>query len=268
MAPGMSHSITLLGCGSSGGVPRIGGIWGACDPLNPRNRRRRCSALIEREGPGGITRVLIDTSPDMSVQLIDAGVSAVDAVVYTHGHADHCHGIDDLRQLVHLSGQRMQVWADAATSERLMAGFGYVFATPRGSDYPPICDLNLIDGPVTIPGAGGPVTLTPTEVEHGSIRALGLRVGGMMYLPDVSEIPEPVMAAFADLDLFIIDALRYRPHPSHAHLARALGWIERFRPARSVITNMHIDMDYATLAADLPEGVIPAHDGLRLGFAA
>ncbi|MCC7320241.1 MAG: MBL fold metallo-hydrolase [Rubellimicrobium sp.] len=259
--------ITILGCGSSGGVPRLGDDWGACDPANPRNRRLRCSALVERTGPEGVTRVLFDTSPDMRAQLLAAGAATVDAVVYTHGHADHVHGIDDLRQVVHRTRTRLPVWADAATAERLMAGFGYVFSTPRGSDYPPICTLNLIEGPVTVAGAGGPVTVQGIEVQHGSIRALGLRVGEMVYMPDVSEIPDPAWEGLAGTGLFIIDALRHRPHPSHAHLARTLDWIGRLAPARAVLTNMHYDLDHARLSADLPAGVIPAHDGLTLPFA-
>lgn len=262
----MSHAITILGCGSSGGVPRLGNDWGACDPGNPLNRRSRCSALVERTGPGGTTRVLIDTSPDMRAQLLAAGIATVDAVIYTHAHADHLHGIDDLRMMVFLTGRRLPVWADAPTAERLMSGFGYVFSTPHGSDYPPICDLNLIEGPVTIPGPGGDIVLHGIEVQHGSIRALGIRVGGMVYMPDVSEIPDAAWDSLAGADLFIIDALRYRPHPSHAHLDRTLGWIARLAPERAVITNMHVDLDHARLAAELPPGTVPAHDGLRLAF--
>ena len=261
------HTITILGCGSSGGVPRLGGDWGACDPANPRNARRRCSALVERQGPGGVTRVLIDTSPDMRAQLIDAGVGVLDAVLYTHAHADHMHGIDDLRMVVFVTRRRLQVWADAPTAERLMSGFGYVFATPRGSDYPPICDLNLIEGPVTIDGPGGPITFDPVEVQHGSIRALGFRVGGMLYLPDVSAIPDDAWPRIMALDLMIVDALRRTPHPSHAHLDLTLSWIARARPRQAVLTNLHVDMDHATLCAELPAGVTPAHDGLRLTFA-
>ena len=259
--------ITILGCGSSGGVPRFGGEWGACDPGNPRNRRRRCSALVERRGPGGgITRVLFDTSPDMRAQLLDAGVATVDAVIYTHSHADHVHGIDDLRMIAHLTRSRLPVWADSSTAERLMAGFGYIFSTPTGSYYPPICTLNLIPGPVTIEGSGGPVTVEAIEVEHGTIRAQALRVGEMVYMPDVSAIPEAAWARLEGTGLFIIDALRRRPHPSHAHLDRALEWIARLGPARAVLTNLHVDLDHARLSAELPAGVIPAHDGLCLSF--
>lgn len=259
--------VTILGCGSSGGVPRLGDEWGACDPANPRNRRRRCSALIERRGPsGGITRVLFDTSPDMRVQLLDAGVATVDAVIYTHSHADHVHGIDDLRMIAHLRGNRLPVWADSSTAERLMAGFGYIFSTPAGSYYPPICTLNLIGGPVTVDGPGGPITVNAIEVTHGTIRAQALQVGEMVYMPDVSAIPEPAWERLQGCDLFIIDALRRRPHPSHAHLDRTLEWIRRLAPKRAVLTNLHVDLDHARLCEELPGGVIPAHDGLCLPF--
>lgn len=260
------YRITILGCGSSGGVPRFGNEWGACDPSNPRNRRRRCSALVERIGHEGTTRVLFDTSPDLRMQLLDAGVATVDAVIYTHGHADHVHGIDDLRMVVHLTRKRLPVWADAPTSERLMGSFGYVFSTPKGSHYPPICTLNLLGRGVTVTGAGGEIAVEAIEVIHGNIRAQALRVGEMVYMPDVSEIPHWAWARLEGTGLFIIDALRRRPHPSHAHLARALEWTGRLAPERAVLTNLHVDLDHARLCEELPEGVIPAHDGLILPF--
>ena len=170
---------TILGCGSSGGVPRLGGDWGDCDPANPKNRRRRCSMLVERLSETGVTRVLIDTSPDMRDQLLDAGVGHLDGVVYTHSHADHTHGIDDLRQIVFNTHRRLPVWADGPTQEALIARFGYAFVQPAGSPYPPILELHAIDGPVVVPGAGGAVRLVPLEADHGSIMALGFRVGGL-----------------------------------------------------------------------------------------
>lgn len=258
----MSTRLTILGCGSSGGVPRIGGLWGACDPANPKNARRRCSALVEKTGTQGTTTVLIDTGPDMRAQLIDAGVTHLDGVIYTHSHADHVHGIDDLRQIVHLTKARVKVWADKDTQNDLISRFGYAFVQPEGSNYPPILDLHGITGPVTIEGAGGPITLTPVKVAHGQIDALGFRVGDALYLPDVSDIPEPVTPQCANLGTFIIDALRYAPHPSHAHVDRALEWIDRFAPARAVLTNLHSDLDYATLDAETPPHVTPAHDGM------
>jgi phosphoribosyl 1,2-cyclic phosphate phosphodiesterase len=257
---------TILGCGSSGGVPRIGGEWGDCDPANPKNRRRRCSMLVERETGAGVTRVLIDTSPDMRDQLLDAGVGTLDAVVYTHSHADHVHGIDDLRQIVFNMRDRLPVWADGPTQEALMARFGYAFVQPEGSPYPPILSMHTIDGPVTVTGAGGPVTLVPFEADHGSMDALGFRIGPLAYLPDAVAIPEASWPVLEGLDCWVVDALRRRPHPTHAHLEMTLGWIARARPARAVITNMHIDLDHATLEAELPPHIRPAHDGMVIAY--
>ncbi|MEL7299129.1 MAG: MBL fold metallo-hydrolase [Pseudomonadota bacterium] len=255
---------TILGCGSSGGVPRLGNQWGACDPDNPKNRRRRCSLLIEQEGPGGTTSVLIDTSPDMREQLLDAGTARLDAVVYTHSHADHVHGIDDLRMIVFNMRARLPVYADAATEADLRQRFGYAFEQPPGSDYPPILDVNPFEGPIEISGPGGTIDIAPFDVEHGSIIAKGIRSGDVAYLPDVSEIPEASWAALSGLDTWIVDALRLTPHPSHSHLDKTLAWIERVAPRQAVITNMHIDLDYAATDAATPGHVIPAHDGLTI----
>ncbi|TPE52921.1 MBL fold metallo-hydrolase [Amaricoccus solimangrovi] len=259
--------VTILGCGSSGGVPRLGELWGACDPKEPRNRRRRCSILVERMDGEAATRVLIDTSPDLRAQLLDAGVGLLDAVAYTHPHADHVHGIDDLRMIVFNRQSRLPVWADQPTSESLLTRFGYAFVQPPGSLYPPILDLRRIEGAFTVDGAGGPIEFRPFTVRHGRIDALGFRIGHFAYLPDVSEIPEETWPALAGLDMLVIDALRYTPHPTHAHLERTLQWIERARPRAAVLTNMHIDLDYATLAAEVPPGVTPAHDGMVLDLA-
>lgn len=268
-------SITILGCGSSGGVPRLGGEdgrgnWGACDPANPRNRRRRCALLVERYGDGGATRVLIDTGPDMRQQLLDARVSALDAVLYTHDHADHTHGLDDLRQVVINVRRRVDVWADAHTRDVLLERFGYTFVQPPGSDYPPILTMNLIseamiDGAETlrIEGDGGALDFRPFPVIHGAIMALGFRIGDVAYLPDVSEMTAAAWDAVAGLDLWIVDALRYTPHPSHANLETTLNWIDAAKPARAVITNMHIDLDYDRVEAETPAHVAPAYDGMR-----
>jgi phosphoribosyl 1,2-cyclic phosphate phosphodiesterase len=261
------YRFTILGCGSSGGVPRLGGDWGDCDPTNPKNRRRRCSLLVERIGAAGVTRVLIDTSPDMRDQLLDAGVGTLDAVIYTHSHADHTHGIDDLRQVVFNLRRRLPVWADGPTQDALLSRFGYAFVQPAGSPYPPILDLHTIDGPITVTGDGGPVTLRPFRAEHGSMDALGFRIGGLAYLPDAIALPEESWAELAGLDCFIVDALRRKPHPTHAHLALALEWIARVAPARAVLTNMHIDLDHATLLAELPPHIRPAHDGMQIELA-
>ncbi len=262
------YRFTILGCGSSGGVPRLGGDWGDCDPTNAKNRRRRCSMLVERIGAEGITRVLIDTSPDMRDQLLDAGIGTLDAVAYTHSHADHVHGIDDLRQIVFNLRRRLPVWADGPTQGALLDRFAYAFVQPEGSPYPPILDLHTIDGPFTIQGAGGPVTLTPFLADHGSIDALGFRIGGLAYLPDVVAIPETSWPLLTGLEIWVLDALRRKPHPTHAHLALSLEWMARAKPTRGVLTNMHLDLDYATLAAELPDHICPAYDGMILELPA
>lgn len=263
---------TILGCGSSGGVPRLGGHWGDCDPANPKNRRRRCSLLVQRMGPEGVTQLVIDTGPDFAPQMLDAGVAVLDAVFYTHPHADHLHGIDDVRQLVFNSGQMMPVWADPDTAQELADRFGYIFQTPPGSQYPPVCALNVIEGEVRVTGAGGTIRMQPFEVQHGNIRALGFRIRGedargLVYLPDVSAIPPEAWPHITGAEVFICDALRRTPHPSHAHLARTLDWFARSAVPRCIITNMHLDMDHDAVMADTPDHVVPAHDGMVVEVA-
>ena len=253
---------TILGCGSSGGVPRLGGHWGDCDPDNPKNRRRRCSMLVERDGPDGTTSVLIDTSPDLRSQLLDTGTGRLDGVVYTHSHADHVHGIDDLRMIVFNMRARLPVWADGDTQNALFSRFGYAFVQPEGSPYPPILDMKTISGPFEVDGPGGPIHFTPFEVDHGSIESLGFRIGDVAYLPDVAEIPDDAWPALENLDVWIVDALRRTPHPTHAHLDKTLGWIDQMSPKRAVLTNMHIDLDYATVDAETPAHITPAYDGM------
>lgn len=260
---------TILGCGSSGGVPRLGGHWGSCDPANPRNRRRRCSLLVERDGPDGTTRVLIDTGPDMVPQLIDAGVGTLDGVVWTHAHADHIHGIDDLRQITHNTHDVVAGWADAPTARALRGRFGYIFERPAGSYYPPIVALSVIDGPFDVTGAGGRVHIRAFQVDHGGSPSLGMRISAapdgapaLVYVPDVKAIPDAAWPDIMDAEVFICDALRRTPHPTHAHLALALDWIKHSNAARGVITNMHLDMDYDAVMADTPANVVPAFDGM------
>lgn len=261
-----SLRFTILGCGSSGGVPRLGGHWGDCDPTNPKNERTRCSLLVERENNDGITRVLIDTTPDMRMQLLRAGVGTLDAVIYTHSHADHVHGLDDLRQIVFNTKDRLAVWADGDTQNDLFSRFGYAFVQPEGSPYPPILEMHTIKGDVTISGEGGDITLTPFKVNHGAIDALGFRICDLAYLPDVAEMYDDSWAALEGLECLILDALRRTPHPTHLHLDKALDWIARVAPARAVLTNMHIDLDYAKVEAETPDHIVPAYDGLTLTY--
>jgi phosphoribosyl 1,2-cyclic phosphate phosphodiesterase len=262
--------VTILGCGSSGGVPRLGisgAQWGDCDPENPKNRRRRCSLLVERIGAGGTTRVLIDTSPDLREQLIAAGIGQLDGVVYTHSHADHVHGIDDLRAVVLNMHKRLPIWADPPTSDALVSRFGYAFVQPEGSPYPSILDLRAISGPFEVPGAGGPIPFVPFHIDHGAMEALGFRIRDLAYLPDVVRIPDQTWPHLEGLQVWILDALRRKPHPTHAHLDLSLEWIARMGPAQAILTNMHIDLDYETLCAELPAHIRPAYDGMSLTLA-
>lgn len=264
----MTYTFTILGCGSSGGVPRVGQGWGACDSGNPKNRRRRCSLLIERKGAAGKTTVLIDTSPDLREQLLGAEVAAIDAVLYSHDHADHTHGIDDLRPLALVQRKRIDVYADEATSKLLHERFGYCFETPLGSDYPPILqEHRMREGrEVTVTGPGGDISALPFPMQHGSTQALGFRIGKVAYSCDVNDLPPESLAALEDLDLWIVDALRYRPHPSHFSVDETLSWIERVRPRRAVLTNLHTDLDYEELRAKLPGHITPAYDGMSISL--
>jgi phosphoribosyl 1,2-cyclic phosphate phosphodiesterase len=262
----MPLSFTILGCGSSGGVPRVGQGWGACDPQNPKNSRRRCSLLVEKSAGAGRTTVLVDTSPDLRAQLLDAAISRLDGVIFTHEHADHTHGIDDLRPLAIIQRRRIDTYLDARTSEFLHRRFGYCFKTPEGSEYPPILQEHRIEvgKEVRIEGEGGAIEALPIEHTHGTSPALGLRFGGLAYSPDVSDIPDASLRALHGLDVWILDALRERPHPSHLTVEEALAWISRLRPRRAVLTNLHTDLDYETLRRALPPHVEPAYDGMRI----
>ena len=262
----MSFSATILGCGSSAGVPRVAQGWGACDPSNPRNRRRRCALLVSREGVAGSTEIVVDLGPDIREQLLDARVMHIDAILLTHAHADHIHGIDDVRPYVIEHGRLLPVYMDAPTSAGVREKFGYIFRTPEGSQYPPLLrEHGLTPGrKVVLDGPGGPVDALPILFRHGDIDALGFRFGDLAYTPDVSDIPPESAKLLEGLDVWIIDALRYRRHPSHLTVAEALSWIERLKPRRAILTNLHTDLDYATLERELPLNVIPAFDGLRI----
>jgi phosphoribosyl 1,2-cyclic phosphate phosphodiesterase len=262
----MTLTLTILGCGTSGGVPRIGNVWGACDPSNPKNRRRRCSVLVQRGGGERTSHVLVDTSPDLREQLLDIEVGWLDGVLYTHDHADHVHGIDDLRMVAYNGHRRVAVYHDAATGAQLKQRFAYCFDTPLGSEYAAILDSHDIrpGEPVEILGAGGAIVALPFRQCHGSTETLGFRFGNIAYSPDASDFPEESLEFLRDLDVWIIDTLRYTPHPSHFSVEEALAWIARVKPKRAVLTHMHVDLDYATLARALPQGIEPAYDGMVL----
>ncbi len=256
----------ILGCGSSGGVPRADGEWGACDPAHPRNRRSRCAMLVRRRSDQGAeqeTTVMIDTSPDLRLQAVAAGVKRIDAVLYTHDHADQVGGIDDLRIFYLRHRRRTPCFMDDFTWGNLQRRFGYVFEGAGG--YPAICD------PVTLPahgeafaidGPSGPIPVVTFDQDHGDIRSVGYRIGDVAYSSDVVGLPEQSFAILAGVKVWIVDALRYRSHPSHATVEQALEWIARVGPERAILTNMHIDLDYETLKAQLPHGVEPAYDGM------
>jgi phosphoribosyl 1,2-cyclic phosphate phosphodiesterase len=255
---------TILGSGSSGGVPRIGGAdgrgeWGVCDPNEPRNRRRRCALLVER----GATQVLVDTTPDMREQLIDARVSRLDGVLITHDHADQCHGLDDLRMIAQNMMRRVDVHAADETIRTLTNRFGYCF---KGNEaYPAVMQAHVIARPFrefVIEGKGGGIAVTAFDQDHGTMVSQGFRFGPLAYSSDVFALDDTAFAALAGVECWIVDALRYRPHPTHAHVEKALGWIERVKPKRAILTNLHIDLDYQTLRRTLPAGVEPAYDGL------
>jgi phosphoribosyl 1,2-cyclic phosphate phosphodiesterase len=262
----MRLSFTILGCGSSMGVPRVALGWGSCDPNNPKNSRRRCSLLVERANEDARhTRVLVDCTPDLRMQLLDARVDWLDGVLITHEHADHTHGIDDLRPLFIHKRRRVDVYLDEPTSRALHARFGYCFAKPPGSDYPPILtERRLMPGhAVIIEGQGGPIETMPVLQEHGDIASLGFRFGNLAYSADIKSLPAESLPAMAGLDVWVVDALRLSPHPSHLNLDEALAWIDRIKPKRAILTNLHSDLDYETLRARLPAGVEPAFDGMR-----
>lgn len=254
--------IVILGCGSSGGVPRGDGDWGACDPQEPKNWRSRCSMLARRHGPDGVTSVLIDTSPDLRFQALRAEIRHVDAVLYTHDHADQTHGVDDLRVFAIHARRRIQAWMDAVTHHALTTRFDYIFESHHG--YPAILEARRIPPhgePWIIDGAGGSIPVITFDQAHGPIRSVGYRLGPVAYSSDVSDLDEDALDAVRGADLWIVDALRYSPHPTHAHVDKTLDWIARSQVKKAVLTNLHIDLDYNALRSILPDNVEVAFDG-------
>jgi phosphoribosyl 1,2-cyclic phosphate phosphodiesterase len=260
--------VTILGCGSSGGVPRIGGTdgqgdWGACDPAEPRNRRRRCSILVEN----GPTRVLVDCSPDMREQLLDARVATLDAVFITHDHADQSHGIDDLRMIAQNMMRRVPVHAGPETLAVLRSRFFYCFEATSNGAYPAILEAHEITRPfadIRIGPADAPITVRAFDQDHGTMVSQGFRFGPVAYSSDVVNLDDAAFAALEGVECWIVDALRYRPHPTHSHVEKTLAWISRVRPRRAILTNLHIDLDYRALINSLPDCVEPAYDGMTI----
>ncbi|GHF28130.1 phosphoribosyl 1,2-cyclic phosphodiesterase [Kordiimonas sediminis] len=246
--------LTILGCGTSGGVPKIPEYWGACDPAEPKNRRQRASVFVEE----GDTHILIDTSPDLRSQILTNKINKIDAVFYTHEHADHTHGIDELRGFHQATGAKIPMFADAETMALLKSKFDYIFKGVRG--YPSVGTGTAINGPKQV----GQIKMIPFEQGHGSGISLGYRFGDMAYSTDLNRMPETAFEALQGVKIWVVDALRYDPHPTHSHLAQTLEWIEQVKPDLAVLTHMTWDMDYQTLKRKLPSGVVPAYDGMVL----
>jgi phosphoribosyl 1,2-cyclic phosphate phosphodiesterase len=265
--------VTVLGCGSSGGVPRATGDWGQCDPNEPKNRRTRCGLLLQKwRGEAGrpeeATTVLIDTPPELRQQLAAAQPSHLDAVLISHDHADQTSGFDDIRAFFIKARRQIPTWIDASSHASFMQRFGYAFVSEGG--YPAIAReagrlTPLI--PVEFDGPGGKLEVLPLEQDHGFSKSLGFRAGPIAYSNDLVAMPETTFAQLDGLALWIVDALRDTPHPTHAHVARALEWIARLKPELALLTNMHIDLDYSALKARLPAGIEPAYDGWACDYS-
>ncbi len=247
--------VTILGCGTAGGVPRIGNDWGDCDPEEPRNRRLRPSILVEEAG----LRILVDTTPDLRQQSLNAGFDTLDAVLFTHSHADHTHGIDDLRYISRrMGGNRVNVFADARTLRLLHKRFHYAFNKDPDKQYPPILKAHEITGRFEI----GPVKITPFVQDHGPISSIGYRFGPFAYSTDVVSLDDKAFEVLAGVEVWVVDTLQIEPHPTHSHLAQTLSWIERVKPRRAILHHMNTAMDYATITPTLPDGVELAYDGM------
>jgi phosphoribosyl 1,2-cyclic phosphate phosphodiesterase len=250
--------VTVLGCGTSSGVPIIGCRCPVCRSDDPRNRRQRCAILVAK----GPTRVLVDTPPELRLQCLDAGVDRLDAVLYTHAHADHVNGLDDVRQFNLLMDRPIEAFGDAAVLERIRERFGYAFLPPdpkKGWWRPALVPVP-IEGPFRV----GELDIRPFEQQHGRRPSWGFRFGALAYSPDVNGLPEAALAELRGVDVWVVDCLRDQPHPSHAHLEQTLAWIDQVRPERAILTHMSHELDYRDLAGRLPPGVEPAYDGMVL----
>ncbi|WP_026940667.1 MBL fold metallo-hydrolase [Hellea balneolensis] len=270
----MTIRAVILGCGSSGGVPRVGGDWGVCDPNQPKNRRSRCSLYVEYwEGPKEPpaverTAALIDTSPDLREQCLKADVKRLDALLYTHDHADQSHGIDDLRAIAYRMRKRIPTYMDAHTKEHVYERFKYCFEMPEGRVHPPILELQeLIKGEdrFDVSGPGGVLSVDVLELSHGPTPSFGFILDSKLaYTPDVWDMADAGFEALTGVDTWILDALRYNDHPTHAHADKALSWLVKTQAKQGILTNLHIDMDYHTLKNELFGNVRPSYDGMEI----
>ncbi len=275
----MGLRVIILGCGSSGGVPRVGGDWGACDPDNPKNRRSRSSILVQKwtgDGPPPVdqkemTSIIVDTSPDLREQFLAANIQHIDALLYTHDHADQSHGIDDLRAIAYRMRRQIPTYMDAHTKDNVWERFNYCFEMPEGRVHPPILDLQpIIKGgdQLHITGGGGDITVGVLSLSHGPTPALGFIFDGQIaYSPDVWGIEDEVLNTLTGVHTWIVDSLRYNDHPTHANADKALSWLARAQTKRAILTNLHIDMDYDALSAELPPFAEPAFDGMIIDQA-
>lgn len=250
--------VTVLGCGASWGVPAIGPDWGRCDPADPRNRRRRCSLLVESCDQ----KLLIDAAPDLREQLLDAGIARLDAVLLTHAHADHLHGIDDLRIVNRLIGKSLPLHANAEALAEVERRFGYALLPPVPGR--PLYRPALVAHPIAGPFVAAGMPVVPFAQDHGYSTTLGFRIGPVGYSTDVTRLDDDAFTALAGVELWIVDCMRRAPHPTHSHLAQTLAWIERVRPRRAVLTHMDQSLDYRELSAELPVGIEPGYDGLAI----
>ena len=272
----MTHRFktTILGCGSSGGVPRVGGDWGVCDPNEPKNRRTRCSILVEQwkgeaEPPDREkTIILIDTSPDLREQLLKTETEHLDAIFLTHEHADQIHGIDDVRSIAYRMRGQIPTYMDAHTKTHVFQRFKYCFEMPDGRVHPPILALQPLFGEaeiLQIDGPGGQITAETLLLSHGPTPSYGFKINErLVYTPDVWSISDATMAQIDQVPIWILDALRYNEHPTHAHADRVLSWLARARTQRGILTNLHIDMDFQTLSNELPGNHEVAFDGMTI----
>ena len=259
--------ITILGCGSSTGVPRVGNDWGACDPNLPENLRSRCSLKVERiNNNNKKTTIIIDTGPDFRIQMNRESVKKIDAVFYTHEHADHTHGIDDLRMYALRDRKKINVYTSRSTSNNLIDKFGYCFTSKMNGSYPPILNLNIIEHGKTysIKGEGGVIEITPINQIHGNIYSFGYKINDFIYSSDISDIPDETIEYITNSSIWIVDSLRWDKHPTHFHVEKALKLIKELNVKNGILTNLHIDLDYKVLKGYLPNNVVPAYDGLTL----